>query len=487
MRSDAAAYLNEDIERVVLVELWASATPTEIIDGSATGAFDLSPFVARCQQTENKLTVELRYHSAFLDCNAQPQPGQLLTVKTDGTIRFSGVIEAINQFTEERGTRMMSITARLRDGFGGWKTAHITSSVYPQGTSYVAILDDICGRVMDLEDNEYTFPQLSYTVPHTNSQFADETPWDILTNVLFAANMTPYVDVLNRVTAHEKSVVRASTLSLGSDRVIRINGAKQTQKTSRVRLRWLDPELTKTSQQDQVLYSTAMTAGFFNWRQKEKTWFSEDRTQRAENTYMVIIDSVNAGIVPVADEVYEQVTQYYGKITLQTYFWVPSIAVAGLAAMTAQALVPDLVSTAPGETTPVGRVLVTAANIAVIATMMSMGVGRYEIRGIPFDYVNAKNTTLAYADNIADWAASEVEIDNDLIANEGHAQLTATEHLIWLGSSAYAYGATIVDDPRIEVGDIVEFEDGARLLVQSFSNNYTRGAKATMELNGFRV
>jgi hypothetical protein len=118
---------------------------------------------------------------------------------------------------------------------------------------------------------------------------------------------------------------------------------------------------------------------------------------------------------------------------------------------------------------------------------MSMGVGRYEIRGVPFDYVNAKNTTLAYADNIEDWAVSEVEIDNDLVANEGHAQLISTEHLIWLGASAYAYGATIVDDPRVEVGDIIEFDDGARLLVQSFSNDYSRGAKASMEISGFRV
>jgi hypothetical protein len=487
MRTDAAAYLNEDIERVVLTELWDTAAPTEIIDGTATGEFDLSPFVARVRQTESKLDIELRYNSAFLDCSAQPQPGQLVTVKTDGTIRFAGVIESINSFTEERGTRSMSITARLRDGFGGWKTAHATSPVFPQGTNYSNILDDVCGRMMSLESNEYSFPTIAYTVPHTNSQFADQTPWDMISDVLFAANLTPYVDVLNRVSAHEKSVVRDSTVVMTNDRIIKIHGAKQSQKTSKVRLRWLSPVLEKTTQQDQVLYSTAMTAGFFNYRQKEKTWFSDDRTQRAENTYMVVIDSVNAGIVPVADEVYEQVTQYYGKITLQTYFWVPSIAVAGLAAMTTSALAPDLVTTAPGETTPIGRVLVTAANIAVIAVMMSMGVGRYEIRGIPFDFVNAKNTTLAYADNVNDWAASEVEVDNDLIANEGHAQLISTEHLIWLGAASYAYGATIVDDPRIEVGDILEFEDGARLLVQSFSNDYTRGAKATMEINGFRV
>jgi len=96
MRTDAAAYPNEDIERSVLIELWATATPSEIIAGTATGEFDVSPFVARARQTESKLTLELRYNTAFLNCDAQPQPGQLLTVKTDGTLRFSGVIESIN-------------------------------------------------------------------------------------------------------------------------------------------------------------------------------------------------------------------------------------------------------------------------------------------------------------------------------------------------------------------------------------------------------
>ena len=118
MRVDAAAYTSVDIARSVLLELWTAATPAEIIGGIATGEFDMSPFAQTIKATETKLTVELRYNTAFLNCDVQPKPGQLVTVKTDGTIRFSGAIEAIDTFTEERGTRMMSITARLRDGFG---------------------------------------------------------------------------------------------------------------------------------------------------------------------------------------------------------------------------------------------------------------------------------------------------------------------------------------------------------------------------------
>ena len=485
MRDDAAAYIDANITRNVLVELWDTATPSEILDGTAVGEFDISPFCKTIKQTESKLTVELRYNTAFLNCDIQPKPGEVITVKTDGTMRFSGAIEAIDTYTEERGTRMMSITARLRDGFGGWRTAHATSSVYPQGTSYVSILDDICGRVMSLEENEYTFPAISYTVPHTNSQFSDETPWDMVTNILFASNMEPHVDVLNRITANEKSVVRAPTLTMPNDRIVRIHGSRQTQSTSKVRLRWLSPAMEKTTQQDQHLYETSITAGFFDLKQEEEAWFSDDHTQRAEGTYLVIKQSVNAGLVFVADEDYKQKNLYKGEITLSNPGYVATLAGAGLALIISSSFIGDGV--VGSVTTTVGRVIEAAGTVAVLTAMMSMGVGRYQIRGVPYDFVNAKNTTIAYADNIKEWAASEEEIDNDLIINEGHAQLISTEQLLWKGAQAFAFGATIVDDPRIEKGDIIEFEDGSRLLVQTFSNDYSRGALATMQINGFRV
>ena len=485
MRGDASAYLNKDIVRNVLLELWPSSSPAEIIDGSAAGQTDLSPYATSIRATESKLTVDLRYYTAFLECANQPKPGYVITVKTDGVVRFNGVIESISSYNEERGQRSMEITARLRDGFGAWRTAHATSPVFPQGTSYLAILTDICGRMMGLDASEFNFPSISYTVPHTNSQMADQTPFDMLRDVLFAADYEPFVDVMNRVTAYTKSITRDANAVIDSEKIVKVHGSTESQKTTRVRLKWLDPELKKTSQQDQVLYSASMTAGFFNLRQREKTWFSDDRTQRAEGTYMVTKDSVNAGIVPVAEEKYEQIDLYHGRITLETYFWVPTLATASLAAMTYSALTPDGVAVT--ETVPIGRVIEMGLQVAVFITMMSMGVGRYEIRGVPFDYVNAKNTTLAYADNIDSWAQQEEEVENDLIANEAHAQQIATNHLVWLAAQSFSYGLTMVDDPRVELGDILEFEDGTRVMVQGFSNDYTRGAPAVMEISGFRV
>lgn len=468
MRADVQAYPNKDIARDVSIELWKTSTVVELIEGVATGQVDLSPFTDKVSCTSTSLRVDLRYNLEFSSCPSQPKPGELVTVKTDGIYRFIGIVSAISAVTEERGTRSLSLTARLRDGIGQWRNARATSAIFPQGTSLTIMARDTCAITMGLESSEYAFDEIGHYVPHTNAQLADETPWDMLESILFAARLVPFVDVMNRVRSHPKDLTRSSTVVMLSEKVVKIHGSRETGTASKVRLRWLNNVLEESAQQDQVLYSTSMTAGFFDLRQSEDTWFSSDKTQRARDTYMVTVDSVNAGIVPVAEERYTTVDMYHGRIDLDTYLWVPAIALAGIIAIQFEKVT-------------------NYATAAVLIVMMCIGVGRYEIKGIPFDYVYSKNTTVAIAENTPRWAESEVEIENDLIANEGHAQSVAVSHLVWLAAGAFSFGATIVDDPRIERGDIIEFEDGSRMFVQDFSNDYTRGSAAVMEVTGFRA
>jgi hypothetical protein len=48
-------------------------------------------------------------------------------------------------------------------------------------------------------------------------------------------------------------------------------------------------------------------------------------------------------------------------------------------------------------------------------------------------------------------------------------------------------GVEIVDDPRIEVGDILEFADGSRMLVRGFNSDLSRDAPAIMSVEGILV
>lgn len=508
MRVDATPYSDPDFDRNVVVTLWAGASVEEIFQGSATGDSDVSDFTHSIKITDSSLKLTLTYDTEFATCGAQPKVGHLLSVSTDGYLRYLGIISTVDAYYEERGERRVDLTARARDGMGGWKTQRAVSPIFPLGTNLTTMLTQIATDLMALGGSEYSFPSLSFSVPHTNAQFNDETPWNMISTILEAGNYVPVVNVLNQVTAYSKDFSRAPNVSVGLDRLISKSGASQRLTYDRVRLKWLDPKLSKSLQQSQLLYSTAMTAGFFDRTQKEETWWSDDHRQRAESVTFKIVDSVNSGIVDVADEDFELIDEFHGEIKLQTYSWVPTLFVLATATLLALAAEPDAVVGAtdsiptPFEGVPhahtigvsggattlsIGRIAEAAALSTIIVIMMSIGVGRYEIWGVPYDYVHAKNTMLAYADNLPTWLRAEKEIENDLITGEAHAESVAVTDLIFESAKGTTTSVEMIDDPRIEVGDLLNFSDGTRLFVTGFSNDFTRGSSAVMKVEGMLV
>lgn len=491
MRVDVAAYPDADFQRNVTVSLYQGDSVSDVLDGVAIGEVDITEFATSIKVSESSLRVSIAYSTEFLACAAQPKVGHLLAASTDGQIRFLGIISSIDAFHEERGERRIDLTSRTREGIGGWKTHRAVSPVFPLGTNLSIMLSQICEDLMSLKDSEYAFPGISYAVPHSNAQFNDETPWNMVTTILEAANYVPFVSVLNQVNAYSKAVINVQPLPIPLDRLISKTGASKQLTYDRVRLRWLDQNLSKTTQQSQMLYNTAMTAGYFDRIQEEEAWWSDDRRQRAEDFFFKIVDSVNNGILPVASEEYEIIDEYHGQITLTTASWVPAVIALATATLLAVATEPDWVQvnvlTGTGFTISVGRIAEAAAISSIMLIQMSIGVGRYEIWGTPYDYVHSKNTTLAYVENLPTWLRQEKEIENDLIIGESHAQSVALADLIFENAKATTTAVELVDDPRIEIGDVLEFPDGTRMFVSGFSGDLTRGSSAIMRVEGMIV
>ncbi|MGW8177402.1 MAG: hypothetical protein ACWGQW_01180, partial [bacterium] len=455
---------------------------------------DLAPYATSITLTSTRLAVTLKFDTAFVACDAQPKPGYLIIAKTDGNYRFIGILDTIEEVVERRGERSMQLVARTREGVGGWKTLHASSQVFALGTSYSYVLQSICEDLMNLDSVEYKFPSLTTTVPHTNSQFMDQTPWSMMEEVLMAVNKIPFVTVLNQVSAFSLDVRRANDLTMETARILDVIGSHQQLTIGRVRLKWLDPKLSKSYQQEQMLFSTSMIAGFFDWEQKEKAWWSTDHTQRAENAYMKVEHSVNQGLLPdVAKESFSVIDEYHGEILLQTNGWVATLVVLATATLAATALDPDLVegivigAEVFGETIPVGRIAEAAILTTLFLALLSVGVGQYEIYGTPYDMIHTINTTVAKADNYPAWTMDEFTVESDWVVNETHAQDIVVNQLLWAVANGYAFSIDAVDDPRIEKGDIILFEDNTRMLVLDFNNELTRGAPAIMRLTGVRV
>ncbi len=122
-----------------------------------------------------------------------------------------------------------------------------------------------------------------------------------------------------------------------------------------------------------------------------------------------------------------------------------------------------------------------------MVVMMSIGTGQYEIWGTPFEYVHARNKTTAYNKNANVWEIKPMEIENDFVMNEDQAQAFAIRELTYEHRSATSYSVQIVDDTRIERGDIIELKDGSRVYVTGFARDLSHGSSAVLDVQGFRA
>ncbi|WP_407280615.1 hypothetical protein U5817_10045 [Aromatoleum evansii] len=481
MRIDCSA-LSADTLRSVTVTLYKSATLAEIVSGTAGGGFDLSPFVSGGSQTAQEASLRLSWHSELYGAN-QPASGDLLKIAQNGVSIFVGIVEGINDYRLQSGERSMTITARSRDAFPFWRSVRRVTDIYPMATRLEIIARDIadeCG----LTEAEIDLPAILYAVPHSNVQIADLSAWDMLESLLLPAGLSPFIDARGRLKARSRDVTRAADQTITEDRIVSVTGSRSRPPISSLKVKWLDPLLTEVAQQDQALANANITAGFFQLRQRQDVYWSDDRTQRAKNTRLVVKQSANSGILPVCDEDYDQTAHTGGRITLTTSAFVPGLIGAFLGLKIAWAI-PDIAPPFGGPTATLGKQIAAGLEFGVLLTMASIGTGVYEVWGTPYDFVHARHTTEAYDPAAPEWLEAAEIIETDLVQNDAHAQAIAARELIYRARSARSYGMTIVDDPRIEPGDIIATPDGARLYVTGYRRNLSPGAPAVLELEGF--
>jgi len=201
---------------------------------------------------------------------------------------------------------------------------------------------------------------------------------------------------------------------------------------------------------------------------------------------LVIKQSANSGLLPVCEEEYAQQTQTGGEIVLTTARWVPGL-IAIFLALKAAAALPDIAPPFGGPTDPTGKIVYGGIELSVLLVMASIGTGMYEICGTPYDYVHARNISEAYDSSAPDWLQNEVDIENDFVDSEQAAQAFAVRELIYQARSAASYGLQVVDDPRIEPGDILSLPDGTRIYVTGYSRDLTSGAPAMLDVQGFQI
>lgn len=480
----------KDSSRTVAVIRHPTATFVDILYGSATDSIDLTQYASTIKHTSKDADVKFVYHTQLNTTN-QPQPGELLELQLNGQTLWVGIIDSITAYTMTPGEHSLTVKAYSRENTPTWKSIKRVTNLYTSGTPVDQIATDIADAV-GLTAAEIAIPSTSVYIVHSNMQLANMAAWEMLGAVLLSSGYDPFVDARGVLKGISRSFTRNADVILDETQVVAITGSKKISPVTSVRVLWLDPALSEVLHQDQALAQANITAGFFQDHQYLDVYFSADETQRAQGTYMNIKQSANSGLIPFCTEKYVQFSPTNGQIQIDTSVFAPLLATTSLAIILADALIADGVITVgfiagTGATVPYGRVIQAAAEITVLLTMMSLGTGMYEIRGLPYDLVNARNRTEATAKGVPAWLLQSQDISSDFVMNEAHAQAFAIRELLYQSRAATNYNARILDDPRIEPGDIVQLFDGSRIYVTDYQRTLTFGTSAVLDLVGFQA
>jgi hypothetical protein len=482
--------VSRDSKRELKVLLHREAAIHDVRRGEDVGEndiVDLTPFVTQGSQSAFECTVTLKFNRELFG-DVQPKPNQILEIQFFQDAKWMplwiGVVEALRSFTLSRGERSLQLIAKTRDSTDIWRNTKRVTPLFPQMTNFTYMVQRIA-RAVGMMGDEIALPASAFATAHTNTQLADMNAWDMVEAIFLPMGWTPFIDGVGRLRAADRSLQgRIPDVKLDDSRMVKVGGERQRPPASRVTVKWLNPELKRFVKQGQKLTEEIVTVGWFSPYWKRTFYFSEDQTLRAENTYYVENPSVNT-FRPTAfvDIYYTQQTENRGKLTFhnKNFYLMAWIIHQWFTAHGA----PDGV--AGTATVPIGRKIEAIHMLAFTLALMNMGVGVYEIWGNPFDWVHARNTSVAFDSSVPPWVDRNVDVDSDFIVNEEHAKAVAIRELIYQARAANKWSVTLVDDPRIEFGDVLQFPDNTQLYVEDFTRSLERGSEAVVEVSGFLV
>lgn len=497
-----------DAPRVVTMALYRSAhSPRTIASGAATPLLLLTPLVTRARQSESELTLTLTWHDELVG-EHMPEPGQWVAARLNDTLLCIMLIETVTDYQLRSGTRSMTITARSRDATSAWRDDPIATERYPQGTLLTDIITDVATE-LGLDASEVQLPADAYGTPQAGFQASNLAAWELISQCLLVLGRSPFVDGLGRLRAYSRDLLaRAADVTLAEEQVIGFVGAKALSPIDKLTVKWRAPVPEKVSQEETVLGSTTVSGGYWARSCAREIYWSEDRTQQADldpqllvedytttlNSGLFVKQDINRGLIDVGNQFFIPI---YAEapdgtrggcigctILVNMTHHRDDIITTLIGGQVLLAATPDGVNVIGGHTISIGRIAQATVGASILTLMCSIGTGVYEVRGRPYDLVNPVNETVAYDPNGSPGGRFDT-VETDLCDSEERAQAIATREFIYRARAASSLSLTIVDDPRIEVGDIVAMPDGTRIAVTGVQRDLSPGSSNVAELSGF--
>jgi hypothetical protein len=517
-----------------------------IISGTAGAGFDITPYVSSVTWDMETLAVTMAdpngiFHPDYGEfgeyvknnCVIRLKEGDARVSETEWVNTFTGHITGQPGWKRNRETGLLSssFSAYNRQNNQAYQNRLLTSKKYTKGTDIGICMWDICQNILQMDVAELRVPQLhGYYFAHKVNQLVQISPWDAIKSILEIGCNVPFFDGDGRLASYSKDVNRTPAWQLPdwAEVLEEEIPEENAEPYNYVEVIYLNPLTTQVDGADQKLGTAEVTTGFFTFQEKLKCYWSEDRKQRAKDTRMVVLKSVNDNLLPVGQESYQEDDEYSGTITISISVWVPLLATAMLAEYLALAAVADgtestssnkiptvltgsdlalTCATAPGPVTgviyippasvtstedtgftiPWGRIGQAQAMIVILAIMMSLGSAQYEIWGTPYDMVYEEMRVIALEDGLPYWKEKRMKIENDFIGDQGRAEDIAIKELTYQHGLSMPRLLKTINNPALEIGDIIRTPWGQRFFITGLSKSYTFGETVVLEITGFKI
>jgi len=376
-----------------------------------------------------------------------------------------------------------------------------TSATYGKRVEYADICRDIAVDQMSLSLGELErFPTgLGKVTQFASNSIVDLTPLEALDKILETVGQVTDFDGEGRLRTYSRDVRRGVDLALPDQNRLfayRVNQA-EIEVFNRVSITGLDKNITDVEQPEQVLGRATIPVGFWRPTHTVRIPWSKNNSLRARRTQMRILTSVNEAIFGgIGDEDYTEINEFEGEIevSISEFILILMVLIALLsvgAFLVADPVVTGGVIAQGGETVPwLGGSLFQGIFLTLITYTLSISSsGVYEIWGVPVIPVYKELTSVVTRTGVPDYLEHQQEITNDWLNTVEELTEIATMELYWEVGQESPREVDLLDDWRLEVGDILQVPvgGGIKLWIDSLSKTLGREAMPVLRVVGHKV
>ena len=424
----------------------------------------------------------------------QVKEGDALLSSGDYVTTFTGHIRGQVGYTLDREaiTKTTSLTAYSRRATPRFLKRTFVSQNYGRLVDFGTILQDIGLDEMGLSAEERSrMPRLLGKVTQfAYNTIADLAPLEAIDKILETIGHVVDFDGDGRIRTYNRNLRRTPDILYENlDLVSRVSiPPSEHEAFNSVRVVGLDSQVTVVEQPDQTLVRLTVPVGF--WRPTHTVDFTWSRgdTLRCQTTTFVIQTSVNDHLLlNIGDETYQQTSDFGGTITVEIVKFILGFITLIVIILLVKAAVPDICSLPGTPNIPVGRILEAIVLQLILLTLAVSSSGVYEIHGRPLLPVFKEITVEMTKEGTPDYLLNQKELRNDWLNSEVVLAEIALLELIFEISQAFPREFTILNDVRLEVGDLVELPigNGMRIWVESFRKTLSRDQVPLLEVAGY--